>query len=683
MIGDESMITRNSCKWVFVFLGWLLLTNCCWAGDFKVNSFSETKLIRNKVLASHFLMRTTFGPTMPEIDALAERIGAIGHRPALEEWIDSQFGDYPLSANWQEYQADRGRLWPLAKKMLQDMGYEQANFGRSDGAPDFGVFGRNQFKEYAWWHRKITAKDQLRQRMAWALSQIFVTGEGPDRFSDRPLDSSANPRWLGLPKYYDDVCIANAFGNYRSLLDSMTYHPVMGVWLTSVRNQKADPNTGTKPDENYAREIMQLFSIGVVELNPDGTTKLGPDGQPIETYDNETISALARVFTGLVYDNNNPANDSRNAGTNLHAPMEMYEQDHDFDQKVAFGGALVISAKQSTDIDARLDISEVHDFLAYKHENTAPFLCRRLIQRFVMSNPPRDYLRRVSYVFNENRGNPFQFREVIKAILLDKIALSGIRFQKIRNPRGLRVTRAYDTEGTRLREPLLRFVAMIRTFSPYPDSSFVTHNSGASFFTPGGPEGEAGNQYFFIDNDSLDIDDDIGQTPFESPSVFNFYSPDYEPTGVLSTYTPSSAIATNRLKAPEFQILTPVTSNELMNEFRKSVIDDDLDVGEIQVVSGQTATLDLQLNYEEYFEDGGMLGPDGTEPTTAQLEDFLESLDLRLCAGTMNTATRTHLLNVCQSEIDQYNVQTVSNKRDLVRAIISVVLQSPDSAVIP
>ena len=678
MINEKPLRRTLQC---FVGIALLSFTQFCVAADFQTTSFSEIDEIRLKVLASHFLTRTTFGPTRSEVDALALRIKQIGHKQALEEWIDNQFDDYPISSNWQTYEEDRGRIWPLAKKMLNDMGYISRNFGKD--RDEGGVRDREEWKENAWWHRVLTSKDQLRQRMAWALSQIFVVGEGPAEFNNQGLDTSANPRWLGLAKYYDDVCIAHAFGNYRDLIDTMTYSPVMGVYLTTVRNKKADPAKGTFPDENYARELMQLFSIGLVELNADGTMKLGPDGEPIETYDNETITALARVFTGLVYNNNRTSNDSIGAGLNFHRPMEMYEQEHDISQKVAFKGRLVIPGRRRSESSSRRDIRDVLDFLAYEHENTGPFICRRLIQRFVMSNPPDYYLRRVVKVWNDNKNNDDQFKEVLKAILLDRRALAALRFVRVSTPGiGMKVLRRYPTEGTRLREPVLRVTALIRAFSRYPDPTFVTTGALTPYRTPGGPEGTAGNQYYFIDNNSADLGESLGQGPFESDSVFNFYQPDYQPPGPISNYAPSRSVANGKLVSPEFQIISPVTAVRTMNQARSLTTDSDLDAGP-QFEAGRERTIDINIDFSRYFQDGGVLGQEGVEPTGAQIRDLLEALDLDVCAGTMSESTKKTLLDVCQAEIDRYNVASENQKHILVRALISVLMLAPDCAVMP
>lgn len=666
-------------RWILL-LAFLLQPPMAFGADFTVSRFREIDEIKRKVLASHFLMRTTFGPTEPDVDALAMRIKQIGKKAAFEEWIEGQFNDYPISSNWQAYEADRGRLWPLTKKMLNDMGYQARNFGIESSEPG-GVRGRNYWKEHAWWHRSLTAKDQLRQRMAWALSQIFVVGEGAGEFQDRGLDASTHPRWLGLPRYYDDVCITHAFGNYRELIETVTYSPVMGIYLTHLNNRKANPETGIFPDENYARELMQLFSIGLVELKKNGEVRLGPDGEPIETYNNETITALARVFTGMVFDNGRDG--TRFAGgLNLHAAMEVHEPEHDTDQKVAFQGRLVIPARPQSPANARQDIDDVLDFLAYEHENTGPFICRQLIQRLVMSNPPSYYLRRVVRAWDANKSNPRQLEEVIKAILLDRVALNTLRFKTVRSPRlALQVIRKYPTERTRLREPVLRYTAMLRVFSPYPDPGFQTNRENIAYYTPGGPEGEAGNQYFLLDND-YGIGASLGQAPYESESVFNFYRPDYQAPGPLANYVPSRSVVNGKIVTPEFQIISPVTTIRLMNHFRGITTVNHHPMGPKYEVD-RSEDLYLNVDFSRFFEHGGTLGNVGDEPTESQLGDFLEELDLRLFAGTMSEKTKQAAMKACTNEMERSDVDTERTKEDMVQAVICVLLAAPDCAVIP
>ena len=246
--------------------------------------------LQDKKLASAFLLRTTFGPTMEEIDQLSDRISTLGTVPAYTEWIDQQLL-VPASGHKR-----------LAKQMEVD---DREHFYWDPADPNLENIAQSRYKHYAWWHLTVTAPDQLRQRMAWALSQIFVVSTiGNSIFNDRNPDMSGDGRWLGISDYYDQM-VNNAFGNYRNLIETVTLHPVMGRYLSHVRNPKGD-GTSVFPDENYAREVMQLFSIGLNELNIDGTWQLDGNSNPIATYDNETIKSFARVFTGLSYEPNTP-----------------------------------------------------------------------------------------------------------------------------------------------------------------------------------------------------------------------------------------------------------------------------------------------------------------------------------------------------------------------------------------
>ena len=200
--------------------------------------------------ASRFLARTTFGGTKTDIAALT------GTDPA--DWLAAEFAK-PASLT------------------LPDLLAEPRD---SEGELPGGRINT------LYWDHIVSSNDQLRQRMAFALSQILVYSDAAD--SDQPRRG-----------FYQDILIRNAFGNFRDLLDDVTYSPAMGEWLTYLANRKGDPNSGRMPDENYAREILQLFSIGLVELNMDGTPRLNAQGQQIETYSNEDIEGLARVFTGL------------------------------------------------------------------------------------------------------------------------------------------------------------------------------------------------------------------------------------------------------------------------------------------------------------------------------------------------------------------------------------------------
>jgi uncharacterized protein (DUF1800 family) len=359
--------------------------------------------VKAKVQAAQFLSRTTFGPSPETIAALAARIQQIGDKSAYEEWIDGQFA-LPMTSHHA-----------LAKTMLDQEGW-----------PDHITAGISvqRYRHYAWWDSAINAPDQLRQRMGWALSQIFVINDFNSAFNSRALDDSGEARYLGVV-HYIDMLLGNAFGNYRATLEDVTRHPVMGIFLSHLGNRKADPEKGTYPDENYAREVQQLLSIGLYKIKRNGDYVLDKNKDPISAYDNDDIVTFARVFTGLYY---------AGGKVNFHAPMVMYDQHHDMEEKVLHNGT-VLPAGQS----GNQDLSDALDNLA-SHSNTGPFIARLLIQRLVKSNPTSRYIDAVASAFNDNgAGVRGDFKAVIKEILLNSEAMDSYKYTTVRKPLGLKV----------------------------------------------------------------------------------------------------------------------------------------------------------------------------------------------------------------------------------------------------
>ncbi len=357
----------------------------------------------------------------------------------------------------------------------------------------------------------VIQTDVLRQRVAYSLLQIFVVSQATDALS---LSSE------GVTNYYDRL-VDGAFGNFRKLLYDVTMHPCMGVYLSHVGNRKPDPSINRFPDENYAREVMQLFSIGLWELNQDGSRVL-VNGQPVPTYGNQTITQFARVFTGLQY--GGPGNsDFEYSGENFLYPMRAHDSEHDMAQKTLLRGTVLPARTASSDSAATLlDVNAAIDNL-FNHPNVGPFIGRLLIQRLVTSNPSPAYISRVSAAFaNNGSGVRGDMGAVVKAILLDPEARS---FDKTLEP----------TFG-KMREPYMTLMNMAKTFNAQPQS---------------GDYSSATYQYeFYL------------QEPFQSPSVFNFYLPSYRPPGELTSLG---------LVAPEFQILTAVTAIETQNNLFNSV----------------------------------------------------------------------------------------------------------------
>jgi uncharacterized protein (DUF1800 family) len=357
--------------------------------------------------------------------------------------------------------------------------------------------GPNQFYE-SWWSQSVTAEDQLRQRVTFALSQIFVISL---------VDDAVDAR--GAASYYD-MLSANAFGNYRTLLGDVTRHPQMGRYLTYLANEKEDANGTRTPDENYAREVMQLMSIGLYELNPDGSRQLDANGAPIPAYTQADISGLARVFTGLSWWHPTPTN-STFYGSNRQAdavirPMIFYPQFHSTSAKAFLGTTI----PASTTVDAEGDLNRALDTIA-NDPNVGPFMSTRLIKALVTSNPSPAYIQRVTTIWNNNgSGQRGDLAAVVRAILTDAEAQ----------------TPGDNTYG-KLREPLIRATHFMRAFG-------ATSTSGNWLIT------------------STSTAQSLGQTPLASPSVFNFWRPGFIPPG-------TTQLGSRFLTAPEFQTVNEVS----------------------------------------------------------------------------------------------------------------------------
>ncbi len=451
--------------------------------------------------AARFLTQASFGPTDAEIDHLM----AVGYAA----WIDEQFALPTAShlASWDAADAAMKAAVP----------------------PD--AASQEQVLE-SFWKQALTGPDQLRQRMAYALSQIFVLSLADSVVASDPRAAAS---WL-------DLLGGRSFGSYRDLLQAVTLHPLMGIYLSHLKNRKADPNTGRVPDENYAREVMQLFSIGLVELNDDGSAR----GGGIDTYGQADVGGLARVFTGWswacadwpsdsCFASNSPFSSS-DPGRSA-KPMAAYAQFHSTEAKVFLG--TTIPAQPTADPNASL--KSALDALA-AHANVGPFIGRQLIQRLVTSNPSPAYVRSVARAFADNgSGARGDLKAVLKAILM--------------HPEARRMS---DSAG-KLREPVLKLSAFLRAFPHHSDSGNY----------------RVGN----TDSSALEL----GQTPLRSPSVFNFYRPGYVP--------PGTAAAAASLVVPELQIAHETSVAGYVNYMRDNL------VGGVGRFSAALDRRDLQGDY--------------------------------------------------------------------------------------
>ena len=404
-------------------------------------------------------------------------------------------------------------------------------------------------RHQVWWESAINADDQLRQRMALALSEILVVSDSDG------LGLSSLQR--GVTSYYD-LFVKHAFGNYRDLLDEVTLHPAMGDFLSLTRNQKEDLEEGIRPDENYAREVLQLFTIGVHELNQDGTEKLDVNNQPIPTYNQKTIEEFAKVFTGWGYSDIDWYDYFEEADHSL--PLKAFEEYHDTSEKKLLNG--VLSPANKT---AREDLTFALDNI-FNHPNVAPFISTQLIQRLVTSNPSAGYIDRVASVFNNNgNGVKGDLKAVVKAILLDDEALSQNK----------------SPSFGKLREPLLRISHLWRNF---PLQAITRRGH---YWEEDNTCGQGTYNYYQF-WDSLDsFVNQLGQGPLQARSVFNFFRPDHSPNGVLNDMG---------LKAPEFQILnenTYVGSSNLIYYMITEFSNANGISDEVEVVTDDFSRLDL------------------------------------------------------------------------------------------
>ncbi len=428
----------------------LPLTNINTGSNIVIDSTSAfTKPTQNE--SSRFLTQATFGPNMEEINALTTK--------TYEQWLSEQMNKNPTYLRpLLGSTVDADLIWAIHVE--------------------------------AWWKATVFGEDQLRQRIAFALSEILVISD----------QSGLGDYKNGLANYYD-ILIRNSFGNYRTLLEEVTLSPMMGLYLSMLANQKPVPAKNIRPDENYAREVMQLFSIGLYELNIDGTNKLDPEGKTIPTYSQSIIESFAHIFTGWTY-----------AGANNFwwptvresiLPMDVWvkngiEEYHDFSTRTILNNEILPANTNAKD-GLKIALDNI-----FNHPNVGPFISKQLIQRLITSNPSPEYVARVAKIFNQNStGVRGDLKEVVEAIYLDKEA---------------RVLPTANSNFGKLKEPIIKLSALWRAFKG-------TSNSGK-------------NEYRYPEGDLI-------QGPLKSPTVFNFFQPTYSHQGVIRD---------KGLVSPEFQI---------------------------------------------------------------------------------------------------------------------------------
>ncbi len=539
--------------------------------------------------ASRFLTQTTFGPTIAEI----QRLRLMGYN----SWLEEQF----------------------AMPMSKHMPYLSA---LANQTPPVDIY--HNIRREAWMQRALTAPDQLRQRIAFALSEILVTSEESGALEGQPF---------ALAHYYD-LLGTSAFGNYRDTLQNVTLHPVMGHYLSMFGNRKPDASINLRPDENYAREIMQLFTIGLVQLNPDGTPVDGNAGtagvQTVPTYSQETIAGFAHVFTGWKWFDC-PTNEWEWCGPGANGegwlqPMAPNVEFHAIEgskQLLNYSGVALINGSPNGIMPAgnrpTATVQTVRDDLnvalnnIFNHPNVGPFLSKLLIQRLVTSNPSPAYVQRVASKFNNNGATPAvrgDLRAVIRAIVMDPEA----RTQPVPGP----------ATGGKLREQPLRWTQLWRAFNvSNPGGRYQEWYIHYPYFSP--------------------------VTVLASPTVFNFYLPNYA--------APGPDVAQAGLLSPEFQIETDTFVTRFNNL--------------IEWLASNMHAGSVQLDYT-----GPRITLERERAMAGNVNQLLDHLNMLLMGGTMSPTMRstlsTYLNSVPVGDYDGYRRTTDA---------ISLIVTSPEYVI--
>lgn len=471
----------------------------------------------------------------------------------------------------------------------------------------------------AYWNNILKSEDILRQRVAFALSEIFVVSDVSN------LDVSA----YGIADYYD-LLYKNAFGNYRDLLFNITMHPSMGFYLSHLNNPKSNIAANTFPDENYAREVMQLFSIGLFELNIDGSKKFDSIGNYIPTYNNNVIKEFAKVFTGFApaqyYWHWDPSvsaipvqwGNAFNAPLtmNMTMPMQIMNNWHEPGVKHLLRN-YTIPAGQS----GLQDVNNAIDNL-FNHPNVGPFISKQLIQRLVKSNPTSGYIERVATVFNDNgQGVRGDLGAVVKAILLDSEARDCSWLN--------------DNSSGKLREPFMRAVQLLKAFNAY--------NQSNKLYGFGYLVSEVSKQHVM-----------------SSPSVFNFYLPDFQPNG---------PILDADLVAPEFQLHTSTSSVDYLNFIYDSFL---AEIYLLVSTKSSTTSIGFPETNPSLFNtaDSVKLNLSAEVVLISQPQNLVDRLDLILTGGQLSAETK---------EIIIQTIIPLQPYDDLaVKAALYLIMLSPD-----
>jgi uncharacterized protein (DUF1800 family) len=506
---------------------------------------------------------------------------------------------------------------PTGWQWLEDRGYGAA-------PTTFNFFFNTYPADFMLWNQLFTSPDGMRKRIALALSEVFVASLQSAEFTWRSH---------GFAQYWD-MLNANAFGNFRKLLEDVTLSPAMGYYLNTKGNQKED-NKGRVPDENYAREVMQLFTIGLYKLNLDGTEQTDGSGKKLESYTQDDVTNLARVFTGYDFD------------TSDGVKVQVLRQDgsaesYTVESKAFTQKPMALNATRHSNLEAKFlgatvpantpgaaALKTALDTL-FNHPNVAPFFAKQMIQRLVTSNPSTKYVERVAAAFNNNgSGVRGDLQAVWVAILLDDEA---------RSPASL----VSPTFG-KLREPMLRFIQWGRSFG-------LTSQ---------------GNSWKIFD--TADAANQLGQSPFRSPSVFNFFRPGFVP--------PGTELAKTQTPAPEFQLVNETTVGGYLN-FLQDRIRYGLYTGNVnvpQLTNGEAYTPTIAATYTKELA------------LVADAATLVNRLNLVLCAGQMSATTKTTIITAINTKAlppTTAKPEDIQNaKLDRIAAAVLLTMACPEYLV--
>lgn len=617
--------------------------------------------------SARFLMQSTLGADYQIII----KVSNIG----IEKWLDQQL-ENSLHPEDNYYSKARS-LWRgnngssgFRKLFLDTYGEGKINGSGNNPALPYKYYFR-----MAWWHRTlakgtgrvdttndditqtevVTAKesdseDLVRHRIAQALSEILVISDN----SVLELDAE------GMACFYD-LLYKHAFGSYKDLLTEVSMHPCMGVYLTHINNRRGDPVNNIHPDENYAREIMQLFTIGLYQLHPDGSRKVGDNGKGIPTYDNGDITQLARVFTGIKsaryqYEwpsaelgdgkdkitfssiNNQPILLDDNVSkvfkilpyVDMVSPMVMDAEFHDTGAKRLLNGHIQLPAGQTAHADIVHAVSRL-----VAHPNTAPFIATKLIQQLVTSNPLPAYVQSVAAKF----GTSGDLKAAVREILVYPLS----------NPVTRNDGAAVNGNIEKLKSPTLRVTQLLRAFRANNKS----------------------NRMWLIGDD---LKQALNHHPLSSPTVFNFYKPDFSPQGPI--------YAANKV-APEFELLDAHTSISFANMLYDWLFGEALPLVSTTVTRTSPPTIVPLLDAATLLDnDDDKLKLDFTEEIKLasdpeKHEQLIERVSL-LLTGKRNLVIKPDI----RKAFANYDPADPKHQLWIVQTVVFMVAVSPEFAVL-